>query len=135
MKNKNCCGQSQQINKERWYWLRTSQKFTQKDTCTDTMKLSATSNVDADLHKSLIDPDNGILKPGAMPQVQTATAAGSKQLLDAISKAQPNYFQYQITVLKVSGPCCCVITFLGFTLSLHHLPVSHHRIMCPHYMV
>ena len=67
--------------------MKASQKFTQKDTCTDTIKLKASANIDSDLQKALIDPENGILKPGCMPQVQCANSAGSKQLLDAISKA------------------------------------------------
>ena len=64
-------------------------EFTQKDTCTDAMKLKASSSIDDELRQALTDPDSGILKPGCMPQVATATAAGSKQLLDAISKAPP----------------------------------------------
>lgn len=67
--------------------MRSSQKFTQKDTCTDTLKLTAKSEIDHELRSSLIDPEIGILKPGCMPTVQTANAAGSKMLLDAISKA------------------------------------------------
>ena len=74
-------------NKERWYYMRSSQKFTQKDTCIDTLKLSSKSDIDHELRNALIDPDIGILKPGCMPTVQTANAAGSKMLLDAISKA------------------------------------------------
>ena len=74
-------------SKERWYYMKQSQKFTQKDICSDTMKLAAKSDVDNELRQSLIDPDHGILKPGCMPQVQTATQAGCKQLLDAMSKA------------------------------------------------
>ncbi len=77
------------ISEERWYYMRTSQKFTQKDTCTDLMTLKASSSIDHGLRQALVDPDTGILKPGCMPQVATATAAGSKQLLDAISKAPP----------------------------------------------
>ena len=56
----------------------------------DTIKLAAKSDVDNELRQSLIDPDHGILKAGCMPQVQTATQAGSKQLLDAMSKAPPH---------------------------------------------
>lgn len=67
--------------------MKASQKFTQKDICADQIKLSATKDIDSDLRTSLIDPEHGILKAGCMPQVQTANAAGSKQLLDAISKA------------------------------------------------
>jgi len=74
-------------NKERWYYMKASQKFTQKDTCTDRMKLDATANIEHDLLQSLINPEHGLLKPGCMPQVHSATTGGCKQLLDAISKA------------------------------------------------
>lgn len=67
--------------------MKASQKFTQKDIATDSIRLSATKEIDDDLRTSLIDPEHGLLKPGCMPQVQTATAGGSKQLLDAIDKA------------------------------------------------
>ncbi len=73
--------------KERWYYMKASQKFTQKDTCTDRMKLDATADIEHDLLQSLINPEHGLLKPGCMPQVQSATTGGCKQLLDAISKA------------------------------------------------
>lgn len=67
--------------------MKASQKFTQRDVCTDQIKMTAKKDIDSDLRNSLIDPEHGLLKPGCMPQVQTANAAGSKQLLDAISKA------------------------------------------------
>jgi hypothetical protein len=74
-------------NKERWYYMKASTKFTQKDTCTDTMQMTAKSEIDDGLRNALIDPDQGILKPGCMPEVPTASASGSKMLLDAIAKA------------------------------------------------
>ena len=44
------------------------QKFTQKDTCMDTIKLAAKSDVDNELRQSLIDPDHGILNQVACPK-------------------------------------------------------------------
>ena len=49
--------------------------------------MTGKSVIDDGLRNALIDPDHGILKPGCMPEVQTASASGSKMLLDAIAKA------------------------------------------------
>jgi hypothetical protein len=51
------------------------------------MQMTAKSEIDDGLRNALIDPDQGILKPGCMPEVPTASASGSKMLLDAIAKA------------------------------------------------
>ena len=80
--------------------MRDSTSFTQKDIAADSVKLTSKSTIDNELRNALIDPDSGILKPGAMPQVQTATAAGSKQLLDAISKALFARFHSDISWYK-----------------------------------
>ena len=47
-------------------------------------------DVDPELRQALIDPEDGLLRPGALPKMATSSAAGNKQLLDAIDKALPN---------------------------------------------
>lgn len=43
------------------------------------------------MRQALVDSEDGLLRPGALPKVATATAAGNKSLLDAIEKAwNPN---------------------------------------------
>lgn len=61
--------------------------ITQTDLVQESTRLSAKASVDPELQKALCDPEEGIMRPGAMPSVTTASAAGSKQLLDALAKA------------------------------------------------
>ena len=63
--------------------------ITHKDVVTESTALSASANVESGLLEALIDPDQGFMRPGAMPSVTTASAAGSKTLLDAVAKATP----------------------------------------------
>lgn len=56
------------------------------------MQMTAKSEIDDGLRNALIDPDQGILKPGCMPEVPTASASGSKMLLDAIAKALSGWY-------------------------------------------
>lgn len=65
--------------------MRSAHQFEQKDKTTDTMKLTATSKIEDELLHKLVDPEAGILKPGAMPKMQTATSAGCSKLLGAMS--------------------------------------------------
>ena len=69
-----------------------AKQITHKDVVTDNTKLSASANVENGLLQSLIDPDEGFMRPGAMPSVSAASAAGSKCLLDAIAKVTPACF-------------------------------------------
>ena len=71
--------------KEQWFYMRSAHPFEQKDKTKDTMKLSAASKIEDELLHKLVDPDVGILKPGAMPKMQTATTAGCSKLLGAMS--------------------------------------------------
>ena len=50
------------------------------------MKLKATAEVDTPLLQALTDESEGLLKAGALPQLQIASATGNKLLLDSIEK-------------------------------------------------
>ena len=69
-------------------------QITHKDVVTENTKLTASANVDGEngLLEALIDQDDGIMRPGAMPMVTAASAAGSKCLLDAVAKVAPACF-------------------------------------------
>ena len=77
----------QHIRKEAWYYMPAAKTVTQKDITSESMQLSATTSVDSGLLESITDTDHGFMRVGAMPAVETASAAGSKALLDAMGKA------------------------------------------------
>jgi len=52
----------------------------------ESMKLKANTSVDEDLLQSLVDQESGPLKAGLLPQLDAATASGSKELLNSISQ-------------------------------------------------
>ena len=66
--------------------MRQAQKFENKNSVAETTTLRGTASVDDDLLKALTS-DEGFMRAGAMPTVQTASKAGCKTLLDAVSKA------------------------------------------------
>lgn len=61
--------------------------ITQKDITSESTQLSASTAVDSGLLEAITDSDNGFMRGGAMPAVETISAAGSKALLDAMGKA------------------------------------------------
>ena len=74
-------------SQERWFWMRAASTFKQKDSTEDSFNLTASADIDSELREALVDPEDGLLKPGGMPKVQCASAAGCKQLLDVMAKA------------------------------------------------
>ncbi len=48
--------------------------------------MTATTTADDGLMNALIDQDQGVFRPGAMPAVQTANEGGTKKLYDCITK-------------------------------------------------
>ena len=67
--------------------MREGAKFQRKDITGESAKLKASMNCDAELRNVLTDAETGLTRPGALPQIDTATAAGNKTLLDSIEKA------------------------------------------------
>ena len=73
--------------KETWFYVREGAKFERKETTAESSKLSASTEVNAELRAALTDGETGLMRSGALPQITTATTAGNKALLDAIDKA------------------------------------------------
>lgn len=67
--------------------MRASTTFSQKEVMTDEMRLKATAKVDAGLMEALIDKDEGLMRPGALPKLDTSTAGANKQLMETLTKA------------------------------------------------
>lgn len=62
-------------------------EVTHRDITSESTKLSATASVESDLLQALTS-EQGFMRPGAMPAVSAASAAGSKALLDTLGKAR-----------------------------------------------
>ena len=75
--------------------MRQGQKFDKKDLVSESTTLKGTASVDDEMLKA-ITSDDGFMRAGAMPTVQTASKAGCKILLDAMQKAiGSKKYQYQ----------------------------------------
>ena len=67
--------------------MKEGQKFTRKDTTGESLALRGKMDCDPGMLAAITDKEDGILKAGALPKVSTASAQGSKAILDAIEKA------------------------------------------------
>ena len=67
--------------------MRTGTKFIREDSTSEALSLKAKSSVDPTLLGILTDSENGILKSGLLPQIDTSTPSGTKNLLGAITQA------------------------------------------------
>ena len=72
---------------EAWFFMRVGDSLKRKDETMEKMGLKAAISVDDDFRAALTDQDEGILRPGALPQVSAASSAGAKGLLEALGKA------------------------------------------------
>lgn len=76
-----------QPTQEAWYFVRSGNTFKRRDITGESLELEGRMEVDPALRESLTDEAEGILRPGALPSITGATAAGSKAILDAVDKA------------------------------------------------
>lgn len=67
--------------------MKVGTSYKKRESTSETMKLKAKAQIDDGLRAALTDPDDGVFRPGALPKLQTSSATGNKQLLDAIDKA------------------------------------------------
>ena len=70
--------------------MRIGNSFKKKDITSESLKLKGKQDVDRGLREALTNPEDGLLRPGALPKMNTSSAAGNKLLLDAIDKAHQN---------------------------------------------
>ena len=67
--------------------MRKGAEITQENSTATSMKLSAEADVpDAAALNSLIDPEDGVMKSGALPEIAAASSAGAKQLYEAFDQ-------------------------------------------------
>ena len=67
--------------------MRDGEAFKHEEVTKEKMSLKATANIDQDVRNAIIDEESGIMKSGALPQISTATPAGTKNLLSSITQA------------------------------------------------
>lgn len=72
--------------KECWYFVKEGQKFTRKDITGERLSMKGSKDLDPDMRQAFVDSETGLMRAGALPKVSTASAAGSKTLLDAMEK-------------------------------------------------
>ena len=75
------------LAKEAWYFVKQAQNFTRQESTSEGTTLKGKMNLDNDMLAAITDQEDGLMRPGAMPQLEVASAAGNKTLLDAIVKA------------------------------------------------
>ena len=68
--------------------------------------MEGTQELDSAMRQALVDPEDGLLRPGALPKVATATSCGSKALMDAIEKAWNAVCQKSHKGLSVAPIMC-----------------------------
>lgn len=67
--------------------MRIGTTYKEKEGTSESFGLKGKAEVDPAMRKALTDPEEGILRPGALPKISTASAAGNKQILDSLEKA------------------------------------------------
>lgn len=70
-----------------WFFMKVGQEVKEKNSTIESMKLKATSEVDADLRASLTDAQEGIFRPGALPKVEGVSISASKALMQSFGQA------------------------------------------------
>ena len=80
--------------KETWFYVRAPQKFRKKEKFTDRFTLESKSKIDDKLRDVLIDKEHGIMRPGAMPKLQCASAADCKSLLGTVAQAANKHIPF-----------------------------------------
>lgn len=73
--------------KECWYFVKDGQRFVREEETSESAKITANTSLDPALRAAVTDAEDGLLRPGALPQLSIASAAGNKALLDAVEKA------------------------------------------------
>lgn len=68
--------------------MRVGNSYKEKEVTTESVALKAGVEVNESLRQSLTDADTGMFRPGSLPQISAATAAGSKQILNSMGKAR-----------------------------------------------
>jgi hypothetical protein len=63
------------------------EEVTHRDITSESTKLSATASVETDLLEALVS-EQGFMRPGAMPAITAASAAGTKTILESLGKAK-----------------------------------------------
>ena len=89
------------LAKETWFYVREGAKFQRKDTTAESTALKASMDVNPEMRAALTETETGLLRPGALPALTTATAGGNKLLLEAIDKASHDHHGHEIKRLSV----------------------------------
>ena len=99
--------------------MKSAQRFERADITKEAMNLKASGSVDEPALQMLI-ADDGPMRCGALPKVETATAAGGKALLDAVNKVgrifnTPNFLTC-VCMVEVPRTCKYICPYIRIFL-------------------
>ena len=69
---------------ERFYYMKKAKEVNKRTGVKDETKLQAQTALDGDMIKALVDENEGVMRMGGLPDVQAASAAGQKALLEGL---------------------------------------------------
>ena len=72
-------------SKEAWFFMPAPKAVSQSDETIEGTTLNASANVDSALLAALTDPEQGAMRAGAMPSVDSLNPVANKALLQAMS--------------------------------------------------
>ena len=66
--------------------MRIGTTYKEKESTSESLALKGRMECDQAFRQSLTDPEEGMLRPGALPKISTASASGNKAILDSLGK-------------------------------------------------
>lgn len=66
--------------------MRMGQEVKSKTETAESLRMKGAKNVNGELRASLIDQDSGLLRPGALPQIQGVSSSASKALMGSFGQ-------------------------------------------------
>ena len=83
--------------------MRIGTTYKEKESTSESLALKGRMECDQALRQSLTDPEEGMLRPGALPKISTASASGNKAILDSLGKVGQLGFGLGWTASKIGN--------------------------------
>ena len=68
--------------------MKVGQSFKHHEKTKEGLAIQAKAELDEGMRQALVDPEDGMLRPGALPKLQGVSSAGSKKLLESVAAAK-----------------------------------------------
>jgi len=66
--------------------MKVGQSFKHKEKTSESMELKAKKGVSKGLRDALVDENDGLFRPGALPKMSGLSSGGNKKLLESVAK-------------------------------------------------